>query len=496
MHRKSSETESLVYAYAASVPLSGMEHIDLERERTRQLWNRLVGIDYEADSAIAQSAAADVPALAALIAAMAGLTARLREAARKDVRALLTERRWLERQTWPLLSSWRKANAQACMEIEDRRRARVIDARQNSGCYWGNYNNVLENYEVARKTVRTFGRRLRHIEPEPDYGCLTVQIQRTRSGLGASAAELQDGTFAHAQIGAVDPRAHDPHTFRGERRRLCRTTCEIRVDAAGNMARLPLVFHRPLPEDARIKSVQLTWRKHVWRACFTVSRPAVVRPSEGAGKARVKLAWSLAGSELRIADGDHPLSLPADWMRGMDRVASLHAEIEAAFGALDRDGSHYDLYDAIRAQHIVGRSSDAITERWYKLHDNRYREMIGLRKRLLGQRQERYRLWAHAVTLKYSRIEVEAPASLAAHAQAERGEEANSLRNRAALHSLLLILPHMARKHGCAVEIASAPVPNGIEHSKIRHISRKQRDKIESARKVEGNEKENQEVTG
>lgn len=490
MKRQPVNTESLVYAYACSTPLSGAEQIDLERERIRQLWNRLVDIEREAGMAQNDAAAADVPALAELFAGMAALTTRIREAAnRTAARALAIERRALERQTWPLLSLWRKANKQACDAIEDRRRARVIEARQQSGCYWGNSNNTLEDYESARKTVRQFGRRLRHID-EPDYGCLTVQVQRTRSGLGASPTELQDGTFAHVQIGAVDPHAHDPHAPRGTRRKLCRTMLEIRVDAEGHMARLPFVFHRPLPADARIKSVQVTWRKVAdrvrWRACFTVSRPATQRPTEGEGIARVRLCWEAENGALVVArdeNGHSSLELPPMWMTGMDRVAELHGSIDAAFDALGprEERSPHDLYQEIRAGHRVGRATSPALEGWYRLHDRWYREMIGLRAWLLAQRTERYRLWALDLARRYARIEIEAPASLAAHAQAERGEEANSLRHRAALHSLLLILPHMARKHGAAVEVASAPVVSSIDPSKIRKISKRQREKLSSA---------------
>ena len=341
MKRQRPDTESLVYAYACSTPLSGAEHLVAERERIRALWNRLVDIDRATEHAITKAAGADVPALQLRLMDMARLTAQLRDPAtnRTAARQIVTERRAIERETWPYLTAWRRANKPRCDEIEATRRASVTEARQESRAYWGNYNNTIGDYEIARRTVRQFGRRLRYQDEGRDDGCLTVQIQRTRSGLGASPAELQDGSFAAVQIAAVDPRAHDPAVFRGDRRKLARTRLQMRVDAAGHMVTVPLVLHRALPEDARIKSVQLTWQARPgyrlrWRACFTISRPATDLPAEGAGAAQVILGWQERNGALVIATGPSELALPRVWMAGMDRVARLQGAIDAAFTEL------------------------------------------------------------------------------------------------------------------------------------------------------------------
>lgn len=248
MKRQSDGVETLVYAYGCGEPTAGVDAVMAEDARMRALWDRLVGIDREYERRVLASACADDEKLAAIVAELEQRRA-MTTAPDDDWRAERKLQRDLEAQTWPLLAAWRKTNVDTLREHEQWRREQVTLARQESGCYWGNYNAVIQRYDTARVEVRTRGRRLQFSDRTRDDGCLTVQIQRTASGLGAAPNELQDGTYAQLQIGRVPDAAYSPSTFRGERRRwpTCGSWCTTargiwprwRTDFTASPARKP-----------------------------------------------------------------------------------------------------------------------------------------------------------------------------------------------------------------------------------------------------------------
>lgn len=461
MKRQPPSTESLVYAYGCGEPTAGLQHAEVEQERCGALWDRLVGIERDCDQEIIAAAAADVPAIAA---AHCEQQAALRDmraagddaAARKAARGRLIA---AERALWPLLADWRRANKPTLQELEQRRRSRVAAARRASPAWWPNYNAVIQRYDTARIETRRRGRRLRERDLSRDDGCLTLQIQRTRSGLGAAPHELQDGTVRALQIGAVPAGAYDPAVFRGERDRLCQVTLEMRVDTAGHMLRLPVWMHRPLPADARIKAAQLVWHREAggprrWGLRLTISRPRQEVEHDAPGVAAVvRIGAAMAGSHLRVAACETtggaappiaPCGLDAHWLAMMDRVAVLQG--------IERDD------DAPRVDRIRARM-----------------ERPGLLARLLRRRREIYRLWARAVAQAHGSIRVETPA-LSELAYTGRGSDANALRHRACAHQLVAELQHQARKAGARVEIvvaapdASAPVPRRVRRRRNNEL--------------------------
>lgn len=448
MKRSSDTSTSLVYAYGCGEPLDGLEAAMKEDARVRALWDRLVGIDREYERRILAAACADDERLAAIVAELEHRRAMPR-VLDDDWPAERKLRRDLDAQTWRLLATWRRAHQDAMREHETWRREQVVIARRESDCYWCNYNAVIQRYETARREVRSRGRALRPHDQTRDDGCLTVQIQRTCSGLGAAPAELHDGSVSSLHIAPVPAAAHDPATFRGERRRLCRTTVRMRVDAAGNTVTLPVWLHRPLPADARIKLAQLTWRsqcggRRTWRVCLTVSRPRaeIWHPRAHAlGLVRIDIAEH--GTGLRVAtihgcSTRENVVLDAHWLAMMDRVDHLASVIgdEAA-------GDHA----RIRAR----------------------LERPGLWRRLLLRRREMYRLIARDVARECGSIVIETPA-LSEAAWLDRGKEAGKLRHLACAHELIAELRHQAAKHDAQVEVhvaaASAPVPRRVRRKR------------------------------
>ena len=108
--------------------------------------------------------------------------------------------------------------------------------------YWCNYDDVIANYETARKRALREGRELR-FHGWDGTGKVTVRYQQ-----GLPVAEVQ-GVDRRLQIDPVDPLAwSSPH--RSERRKLARSRVRIRVGSDGRepvWLELPVVLHRALP---------------------------------------------------------------------------------------------------------------------------------------------------------------------------------------------------------------------------------------------------------
>lgn len=451
MKRYKSDTEALVYAYGCGDPVDGWEAAQAENERAGILWDRLVAVDRAYDAAVQLAARRDTPALDAILSEMVAheSAARDRAADRDERREAWRRYREAQRASWPLLADWRKGHADEMRAIEAERRESVISERHATSAWWPNYNATIQRYETGRVEVRKRGKMLRERAVERDDGCLTYQIQRTRSGLGASPRELQDGTLSAVSIGVVPAEAYDPHTFRGDRRRLCRTVLELRVDAAGNTIRLPMWMHRPLPADCRVKQVQIVWQRagehYEYRACFTVTRPRAVVVHASGYAATVRIGIVPRGGGLQVATVTSPtedtlIALDDRWMRRMDmadRLPSVIADDTA------------DTRDRINARLMLP----------------------GLRGRLRRNRRETYRLIARRLAADYRRIVIETPA-LSEAAYLARGLEINGHRHRACAHELLAEIQHQGRKRGCEVEVviadrpASAPVPLRVRHKK------------------------------
>lgn len=450
MKRHRDDRESRVYAYGCGQPVSGWAEAEAEHERAGILWDRLVGIERDHEQRIESAARADVPELDAMLHRIDDTKARINgDAAQR--KTLITEIRALRRQVKPLVWQWMREHKDAMREIESHRREAVIEARRSTDAWWCNYNSVIQRYETARRETARRGRRLRLRSIERDDGCLTVQIQRTRSGLGAAPRELSDGTVSAIQIGLVPPEAHDPHTPRGERRRLCQTIVELRVDADGHMIRLPVWLHRPLPADARIKVAQLVWRREgdrlQYQLCLTVSRPtqALHHTRSGDG-VTVRIEPHMHGRVLRVAtilaEPPEYIDLDEAWLQQMDRV---------------------DRLPAVMADESVP----------YQQRIRARLQRPGLWSRLLRRRREQYRLAARDLAQRYGKILIEMPA-LSEQAWLDRGKEANAVRHRACAHQLVLALQEQAAKTGSTVEIAiedaSAPVPQRVRRRRDKDL--------------------------
>ena len=101
----------------------------------------------------------------------------------------------------------------------------------------------------------------------------------------------------------------------------------------------------------------------------------------------------------------------------------------------------------------AGRVAHRLRE-WYRAARGRWRATAGLRQHVLGERHDQYHRIAREIVRLGAVIELP-EIELAQIARELRGDGENSLRHRAAIHTLAAMIRHQAAKIGCRV-LASA----------------------------------------
>ncbi len=477
---------SYCFAYGCGEPISGREHVEAEVERQRDFWDQLVDIDRAHEVRVMAAACADDPELRALQATVACCGAALDElraqGASKDGpawRETIAELRAVRKASWPLLSAWKKLHKPAVEALNTQFYAEVKAARQEVAevLYWPNYNRVLRAFNAQRSQRPRPGmppKRVRKTDLSRDDGCLTVQIQRTKTGLGCAPSELLDGSLSMLNIGAISPTAYG-------QRRACKTIVEMRVDRDGHVLRLPVWFDRPIP-GGRVKQAQITYRRmgdqYRWQLVLTVSGHEL-RDEDPPGRLRAALSLcherSARGGLVVARLGEDVCEVPPRWMHQMDRPS----ELQGLLDRLEKDGASA-LDGSVRLAPIPlakARRGD---------YRNIERERDHLREKLLLRRREHYRLWARSMVRKYGVIEID-DKDLARAAMEDRGTDENALRHRAATHTLRAEIVHQARKVGCAIvappkQSASAPALSILKQDESSAWQRRKRKKMERSR--------------
>jgi hypothetical protein len=337
-----------------------------------------------------------------------------------------------------------------CQELEAQRRAQAKRLRQEFaayGLYWGNYNAVWDSYNRARQAM--FKRRAQGGPSRLNFhrftgeGRLTVQLQG-----GLSPQELLSGASGQIQIDPVPEEAWS-HPRRGVRRALRRTTGRIRVRSGeGNKPvwfEFPLVLHRPLPRDGRIKQAQLS-RKRVgrdwrWRLNITVDEPAAQPRQHFRGEIALDIGWRKLEDAVRIAawrddrGRTGEVRLDESYLRVNERLIGLQSTIDGQFEtvrALLRDQAHeLDppawLADALatipswRSPNRLASLVDTWADNrfagdeelfrtllaWREKHMHLYDWQANLRDKMRARRREEYRIFARWVGENYSRVVLE-----------------------------------------------------------------------------------------
>ncbi len=425
--------------------------VEIERERRRRV--------READSAHHALAAAEAATReakarveAARSAAKGARKAARAKAETAEQRATLDAARLDLREARIRLSEARRSSREdasrvaAAAAAADWATEEIKTARAACGVYWGTYLLSEQAVDAARKTPLYQGEEPR----DPSFlrwsgdGAVSVQIQG-----GVDVADLF-GDDTRIRLAPVDERAWWGAS-RSERRLASRTRMSIRVGSDARKpvwAEFPIIMHRPLPKEGKVKTVTVQVRRigprERWSVIFTVALPeqwADGKCGEG-GAVAVDLGWRLFDDGVRVGawtgeDGERGdfrvdtsrvskadelrsvrdknmndmapkilawlrdpgrESLVPDWLR--DATQHAHAwRSPARWSALARRW---------RSERFDGDSDGyMILESWRFHDDHMWRWETSQRERALLHRREEYRKAAAKLTERYSTLVLE-----------------------------------------------------------------------------------------
>lgn len=423
------------------------------------LWNRLVRIERDAQAHSRQVLSAD-PDYARLVAEIEGLDAEIAHLWRArrsvdygtaaaneivaEVRALIGTRRQLAQRERLLRATLRPRYAAPLLQVDIERKAAVKRARQDSGLWWGNYNAVCNAYERARARALQTGATLR-FRAFDGTGRFRNQIVG-----GMSVDDLFAGR--HSQVCAANlPSGAHTHPVRAERRRRSRTTLTATVYTVARERRnltWPMIMHRPIPADARIKEIIVTRKREGlrfrWDAIFVCTRrDASARSPQLPNSARVSLALQEtdegAVHVATVSDSEghaEHLYLPAllakratyieslrtraesrqnemrERLSGWLATATFPAELDPLARQAARSASSLPLTQLAllwRAHPDFRSDWHETLEQWRRADKREYIEVTNLQQKTIGLRRQHYQCEARRLAERYGSITLSAP---------------------------------------------------------------------------------------
>ena len=512
MKKTSEETYILAYAYGCGWTESPIdnEYVTQEVAKQREFWNRLLDIQLGIDSEIKSQMVKDVPELKKIYKTSELLSQKIarlcedRRTIRREVKKLTTtpeldeqikttNRELYEQKKtgWDLEKKWRKKNIKAKKEdknkfldtIKDKRNSLFKEARQNSGLYWANYNRVLQDFMTALAYTRKKGRSLHKIEPD-ESGILTLQVQKTETGVGGTFEELLNGKFSPFFIAPVDPIAYTLGSR--PRSRACQTRFDFRVDKDNHIFSSFVWLHRPIPDDCRIKAIQLVWKragtKLNTKLIFSCAFPKVPIKHPSKKKVGVNFGWRLVDDQLLVAtcvDSDGKIEriyLSDVWMRRMDYIDQLTSKLDVRLGSIAEKIQKSRLPECIKelvnywnpkipvktldVEAIKDSLEDYFANKrysknqlydelilWLEWDERRRNERDNLRVKVLRNRKEIYRIVSKRLAEQYSVMCI-GDLDLSRLARLKNAGDANNQRVRANVHGLKDSLIHACNKAG------------------------------------------------
>jgi hypothetical protein len=299
------------------------------------------------------------------------------------------------------------------------------------------------------------GRELR-FQAWDSTGKVTVRYQQGRAITGVQGADRR------LQFDPVDPLAWTSPR-RSERRKLARSKVRIRVGSDGRepvWLELPVVLHRPLPEDGTVRSASVICEKvgsrERWRLLVTVARQE--RSVRQGPAVAVDLGWRLLLDGLRVAywedeRGDHGQLLlgPAVlWqfskLNDLKSIQDQHLHVALdALGAWSKthqppvgiDLTHVcewrkpwrllHLYRAWKDCRVPDdESAFAALTAWKERHDHLHEWEANLRDQVIRHRKEIYRRFVAGLLRTHGQVFLE---DLQIHAIARRDRPEQDGRN-------------------------------------------------------------------
>jgi hypothetical protein len=316
MQRRTSSLPCRVYSYGCRPPTQSQELVDQQFKLARVYKNKLTEIEIHRRhryreitgehermapivAAIEQAEAELETTRAAISAARADARRRLElKEASARAKALSAQLRELRAKRKELRGEIAKDPAiqTALAALELSVRDQIKHERSVCGVYWGSYLLIEEAASQAQKS-RTDPRFRRW----DGSGRIGVQIQG-----GASTEDIMHSRCSQLQIDALD--ASTWLTRSG--RRAARTTARIRIGSDATRspiwAAFPLILHRPLPADAKVKGA---WIKRDRRGPGYEYQLQVVLEAESCGRsygsearpmAALNLGWRVRPEGIRV----------------------------------------------------------------------------------------------------------------------------------------------------------------------------------------------------
>lgn len=400
-----------------------------------------------------------------------------------------------------------EALCEAGKKFQEEARQSVKGLRKET--YWGTYLLV----EAQARQAFASKRDSEYDETPPHRLTSRLGVHFLR-GIGV------DGFFA-CTLTRVEPlpsfrqRASGVFHARGK---AARTTLSFRVGSVGKgkplFAEFPMIMHRPLPPDARIKDAYVVRRANSvrvpWRYCLCVvlesgQFEAAFSSSRQVGTTAVNFGWRLVDGEIRVATvnndvgGTSEVRLPARFLGGVRKCEDLQGILDKNFDEVratiatwiaghDCPEAFRDTFAGVaswESQHRLAELAWYWRERRFDGDDEIYDVVTGWKDRyrhladwlknerryLVDWRANFYSVTAKRLATTSARIAIDTfqISKVARRAQPEEreqgGDAARANRVIAAPSLLRLAILHAASKYHC--EVVVAPTANGTRRCDV-----------------------------
>jgi len=250
--------------------------------------------------------------------------------------------------------------AAAAKVIDDAAKQAIKDLRPET--YWGTYLLVEAAAQAAKGAAA-----------DPEYNLDPPHLLKSRIGVhfcgGEDPAEVVGGGSRLLRIAPARFRLtrHDDEIATGK---AARTTAQIRIGSEGRepvWATLPMVMHRPIPSDARIKDAYVTRERYTVRTpwqyhlCVCLESPSFQRTLPGIkqeGTTTINFGWRSTKRGIRVAmlnrEGQTPeeVLLPPSYIalerKRRDLTSILATNFNGAKSALSEWMHNHDCPEAFR----------------------------------------------------------------------------------------------------------------------------------------------------
>ena len=254
-----------VYKYGCLAPVAGEEDMINEIYRKHQLWNQLVELEHSHRQEVRKILAVPDDPVVLLIEELKAVREEIKTARKKarsgkvDVSTLQKQAKILKEKISTAKikqaeknKKIKEASKETIKQLEQERRQAVKALTKASGLYWVNYEEVVNNYDLARRRAMVEKTEIK-FHRWTGEGKVTVRYQ---TGLPVGEVFQQD---TRLQINPVPQEAWDS-PVRGTRRKLARTVIRLRARSENRKpvwVELPMVMHRPLPPNSEIRMASI-----------------------------------------------------------------------------------------------------------------------------------------------------------------------------------------------------------------------------------------------